>query len=187
MTATSTSAARRRRAYTLIELLIVIAILGLAASVLVPSLVGRDSMAVQGAVRMIIADLSFAQSDALSHQGLRRLQFYDDLSGYCVVRVAEADFNDPFDPATADYVVDPLNGSNTYVVDLTDDRFAGVTITEVEIDGTGKFVSYDELGGTIMTGNAPGLGGQITVSSAQGEYRIDIAPFTGKLTVQRLN
>ncbi|MHC4827474.1 MAG: prepilin-type N-terminal cleavage/methylation domain-containing protein, partial [Planctomycetota bacterium] len=56
------------RGYTLIELILVMALLALAAALLVPHLVGRDSLAVQAAIRLLIADLSFAQTDALANQ-----------------------------------------------------------------------------------------------------------------------
>src|SRR5690554_431827 len=73
MQANRNSVFRRQRAYTLIELLLVVAILGLASAILIPQLANRDSMEVQAAVRQIIADLSFAQSDALAHQEYRRV------------------------------------------------------------------------------------------------------------------
>ncbi len=182
-----------RRAYTLIELLMVITILGIAATMLIPNMVGPGSMNAQAAVRLMIADLSFAQSDALAHQEYRRVHFYEDGSGYCIVRVAEGDFGDDFNPDTADYINDPLGREGVfspYIVDFSlDDRFKGVSITDIEIDGDTRDISYDALGGTVMesgSGIAPGIGGSITVTSPQESYRIDIAPFTGKLTVTKL-
>ena len=50
-----------------------------------------DTLALQSAVRLLIADISFAQSDALAHQEYRRVHFYDDGRGWCVVRIAESD------------------------------------------------------------------------------------------------
>jgi general secretion pathway protein H len=78
------------RSYTLIELIIVMAVLALAAAMLVPQLVGRDSLTVQAAIRLLIADLSFAQTDALANQEFRRVVFYDDGAGYCLIRVPNA-------------------------------------------------------------------------------------------------
>ena len=177
------------RGYTLIELILIMGILALAAALLVPHLVDRDSLAVQSAVRLIIADLSFAQSDALANQEYRRIQFYADGRGYCLYRVTDADFADPFDPDTVDYdyVLDPLHALRDYVVDFTEgDRFEGISISAVNIDGGTRQITYDALGGTVVAVGTPGTGGQITVSSPSGSYRIDIAPFTGKLTVIKL-
>ena len=182
-----------RRAYTLMELLTVVTVMAIAATLLIPSMVGPGSMSAQAAVRLIVADLSFAQSDALAHQEYRRVHFYDDGSGYCIVRVAEADFSDVFVPETADYINDPLGSAGVfspYVVDFSiDDRFDGVTISNVEIDGIERDLTYDALGGTVFDGGGgigPGIGGAITVTSTEESYRIDVAPFTGKLTVTKL-
>ena len=68
----------RPRSYTLIELIMVMAVLALAAALLVPNIVGSDTMRAQAAVRLLIADLRFAQSDALANQEFRRVVFYRD-------------------------------------------------------------------------------------------------------------
>lgn len=184
-----------RFAYTLVELLIVLAVLGISSTLLIPHMVNRDWMNAQAAVRLIIGDLSFAQSDALAHQELRRIHFYENGRGYCLVRITAAQLLEPFDEAATDhdYIVDVLGrpgGDGRYIVDFsTDDRFKGVSINSVAIDGGGLDLQYDALGGTVMTGGSngvPGTGGTIIVQSGTERYRITIAAFTGKLTVQKL-
>ena len=177
---------RSRRGYTLIELIMVIAVLGLAAALLVPHMVNLDSMTVQATVRLIIADLSFAQSDALANQEYRRVHFYDDGRGYCLFRVTEADYATPADLDDADYIFDPLSAMRRYIVDFTqDDRYEGVTIESVDIDTGRREITYDALGGTVITPNIPGTGGEIIVAFGEERYRLQIAPFTGKLTVNK--
>jgi prepilin-type N-terminal cleavage/methylation domain-containing protein len=187
----------RRGGYTLVELLIVIAVLGLAGALLVPHLVDQPSMTVQAAVRQLIADFSFAQSDALAHQEYRRVHVYGDGRGYCLLRVSEGDYAAPFDENTADYVYDPLASAGEaghYIIDFTaDDRFEGVTITSVNMDGGGEGIGgdggdvvYDPLGGTIRAGGLPGTGGTIVLTADDDDYQVTFSPFTGKLTVQKL-
>ena len=77
-----------KRGYTLIELMVVIAVMGLAGAMIIPHMVGRGHLAVQAAVQQLIADLSFAQSDALARQEMRRVYFYPDGRGYALIRVA---------------------------------------------------------------------------------------------------
>jgi len=175
-----------RRSYTLIELLLVCAILGISGALLIPRLVGRDIMACQSAVRLIIGDLSFTQADALAHQELRRVHFYDDGSGYCVLRITQAQLNQDFDPDTADYLFDPLLGGEYIVNFATDSRFEGVTIASVDIDGGERDLHYDSMGGTINTAGGPGTGGAIRVNKGNETYDITISPFTGKLTVTKV-
>jgi len=78
-----------RKGYTLIEVLIVVTILGLAGALLVPYLSSKGDFDTQSAVRTLIADISFAQSDALANQGFRSVYFYPDGTGWCLVRASE--------------------------------------------------------------------------------------------------
>ena len=182
------------RSYTLIELIMVMAVLALAAALLVPNIVGSDSMKLQAAVRLLIADLSFAQSDALANQEFRRVVFYDDGSGYCIIEVlaaetTPADLDDP----GVNYVYDPLGTMGRYIIDFTiDNRFEGVLFSAATIDDVDLAdrpeITYDLMGGTVLSYSAslPGTGGSVTMSYKDSSYRIDIAPFTGKLTVTEL-
>jgi len=180
-----------RPGYTLIELLIVIGILGLSSALLVPRMVGREAMAAQSAVRQIISDLNFAQSDALAHQELRRVHFYDDGSGYCLTRITDTELGTPFDEndTDQDYIYDPLakaNEAGRYIVNFTQDQYQGVIIESAAIDGTGRDIQYDSLAGTIAGGGGPGTGGTVVVKCADERYQIDISPFTGKITITKL-
>ena len=179
-----------RRAYTLIELLIVVAILGLAAAVLIPSMSGRGDFDTQAAVRALISDISFAQSDALANQSFRRIHFYEGGTGWCLVKVAEDELVQPFDPATAEYVSDPLKGAargGVYATDFAqDNRYASVRIEGVSIDGGRRELTFDELGGTVTSGGLPGTGGTLILRSPDAAYRLELAPITGKVRVTRL-
>lgn len=178
------------RSYTLIEILLVVAILGMCGALLIPHLAMRDVMKVQSAVRLVIGDLSFAQADALAHQEYRRIHFYDDGRGYCIVRINNP--TDTFDESATnhDYIRDPLarpNSDGWYIVDFVNDpRFGEITITSVAIDGTSRNLTFDALGGTVGPAGSPGVGGTIVIGSASESYEITVAPFTGKLTVRQL-
>jgi prepilin-type N-terminal cleavage/methylation domain-containing protein len=179
-----------RRAYTLIEVLIVVAILGLAAAVLIPSMSGRGDFDTQAAVRALISDISFAQSDALANQSFRRIHFYEGGTGWCLVKLAEDELAQEFDPETADFVVDPLKGAargGTYAIDFVqDDRYASERVEGVSIDGGKRDITFDELGGTVTSGGLPGRGGTLILRSPDAAYRLEIAPVTGKVRVTRL-
>lgn len=182
-----------RPSYTLIELIMVMAVLALAAAILIPHMVGRDSLTAQAAVRLLIADLSFAQSDALANQEFRRMVFYEDGTGYCLISVPNANYATPADleDPGVEYVYDPLGQMGRYIVDFTkDDRFEGVSISSALIDGTDLVdrpeVTYDTLGGTVTGLGGPGLGGTLVITFDDRNYQVTIAPFTGKLTVAEL-
>jgi prepilin-type N-terminal cleavage/methylation domain-containing protein len=179
-----------RRGYTLIEVLIVVTILGLAGALLVPYLSSKGDFDTQAAVRALIADITFAQSDALANQGFRRVHFFDDGTGWCLVRVAEDDLAEPFDPAVADYVYDPLASNaerGSYIVNLQESqRVSSVRVQAVDLDGGKRAITFDELGGTVGAGGLPGTGGRIVLTSPQATYQVDVSPVTGKVRVTRL-
>ncbi|MEM7227679.1 MAG: type II secretion system protein [Planctomycetota bacterium] len=177
---------RGRRGYTLIELIIVIALLGLASSILIPYLNDRGNLHLQAAVRQVVSDLSYAQSDALANQEFRRVHFYADGSGYCIIRVTAATFSDPFDAATADFVIDPINNGE-YVRDFaTDNRWKEVSVKSSSFDSAKPHVTYDSLGGTVATATTPGTGGTVVLTADGQDFEISVAPFTGKITVAKV-
>lgn len=181
------------RSYTLIELIMVMAVLALAAALLIPNMVGSDTMTAQAAVRLLIADLSFAQSDALANQQYRRVVFYDNGAGYCILEVGAAGEATPadLDDPGVNYVYDPLGTMGQYIVDYTlDDRFEGVRVSAATIDGVDLAdrpeITYDQMGGTVLFDETPGTGGSVTLTYDGASYQIVISPFTGKLTVVEL-
>ena len=196
----------RPRSYTLIELIMVIIILSLAAAILVPNLGARDILAVQSAIRAVIGDLSFAASDAQANQEYRRIYFFQGRNGYILFRVTDAAFATPMDieacpgipgmgcsiadPWPGDIILDTFKGNRPYVIEFDEiSRLEGVTISDVQIDVmNGREITFDALGGTVYDNGsiAPGAGGFIELTFGDKVYRINIAPFTGKLTVQEL-
>lgn len=183
---------RARSGYTLIELLLVVGLLGLAGAIVVPSLQNEDDTDVQAAVRKLIGDLSFAQSDAVAHQEFRRVHFFDDGSGYAIERVTSAAIGTDFDPDTADYIRDPLGSPGSlgrYIVDFTQDvRFRNVRISEAALDTDQRQIVYDSLGGNVIgTGTTPSAGGLVEISAGDTTFRVTVSGFTGKLSVQRID
>ena len=63
------------RAFTLVEVLVVVTIISIAAAIVVPQMLRPGNLSVQAAGRSIIADILFAQNDAAAHQAGRRIVF----------------------------------------------------------------------------------------------------------------
>lgn len=183
--------AAARRGYTLVELIIVIAVLGIAGALVAPRLGDRGDFDTQALVRKLVADVTFAQMDALANQEFRRIQFLQDpdtgaLLGWCIVRLGETEVGLPFDAATARYVRDPLSGSGEQRFLIEEDgRFAGARVGSADLDGGRTFVTFDELGGTVTPNLQPGTGGQVTIEGRTSGYVVRFAPVTGKITIVR--
>ncbi len=180
----STDPMPRRAGYTLLELILVIGLLGLAAALLVPHVVGLSRMETQSAVRRLISDISYAQSDALANQAYRRVQFLDEGRGYALLSVDEVTFSLPFDPETATYLEDPsgtYQSFGRYVVDyVDDDRYAGVSLGSIETAGTGNWITFDPLGGTVSSVGTAAGSSRIVVEGTDESFEVLVTPMTGK-------
>lgn len=170
-----------RRAFTLIEILIVVTLMGIAASLLIPNMSNAVSFETEAVVRQIVADLSFAQSDAMARQSGRRVLFAENGSGYRILA-------DPYDPEN-DVLYDPISdgGSDKYIVDfIGDERFRQIIIEDVDFDGGNDFITFDAIGGPVNGENAASIGGSLVVAGGDGKFRIDVSGFTGRVSVVRL-
>lgn len=165
-----------RRGYTLVEMLIVVLLLGIASAMVIPQIAGSQSLRVQAVVRSMVADITAAQSEAMARQQGRVVLFSVAGNSYSIFQVR----NGTFDP-----VADLLQ-----TVQLRPDGTSGLVgrIESVSIDG-GNTLTFDELGGPVT---APGSqtasqGGSVRVSGPGGAlFDIRVEPFTGRVIVQRL-
>src|SRR4029078_5802692 len=68
---------RRRsiRAFTLIEILMVVVILGIASAIMIPHLGSRDDLRAAAATRVVMADLTYAQNRAIAQQKKHYVRF----------------------------------------------------------------------------------------------------------------
>lgn len=179
----------RLRGYTLIEILVVVAVLGIAGALVIPSMGQTSVLRVQSAVRAVVADISFAQSDAIAYQQRRAIVFDTvldgDLSdnGYTVCSVTG-----PAIDVDTDALYDSFGPDDKYIVTLNDPRFAGSTIVDVDFDGTPSLI-FDELGGPVTTpdGDVPG-GGFVRITGVDGQqFTIHVEPYSGRVRVEKNN
>jgi len=171
------------RGYTLIEVLVVITILGIAGALVIPSLGQTHVLRVQAAVRTIVSDITYAQSDALAFQSGRAIVFDPDTNSYRLVEVTGI----TLDPVN-DTLYDPTGPGQQYVVSLEDPRFGGATMQDADFDG-GVTLIFDEMGGPVVApgSNVLSTGGSIDVAGPGTLYRIHVAAFSGKVTVEQID
>lgn len=161
-----TTRVRRRRpnGFTMLELLIVVFILGIAALTAVPMMSSAGSVQVRSAAHKIAADLAYAKSLAISRG-----------QDYSVV----------FDVATESYQIEDLLGivvphpvkkGSSYTVDLTNEGLDRVDVTVVDFNGNPN-VTFDPLG-------SPDNGGTITVTATGLVMTVSVEPVTGYISVK---
>lgn len=155
-----------RRAFTLIEVLSVVVILGIAGAVVVPQMLNTGNLQIQAASRIVIADLLYAQNEAITRQAVRRVVFDPTTNSYKLT-----------DGGGNVLAVSWKNGgAANYVINFsTDSRFDAVTLKTADFGGT-QAVEFDALG-------APSSGGTVDLVTGSTTYRISVAAFTGRVTV----
>lgn len=170
-----------RPAYTLLEVLVVVVILGIAGAMVIPAMGSTGILKVQGALRSIVSDITFAQSDAVAFQEKRAVCFDPTASAYSVVQVP-GNFIDQ----AANTMYDPTKPNGKWTVNFASDaRFGDARITFVDFGGGATNLIFDGLGGPVAdaASNNPGPGGTIKVSGSGLTWTINVEAFTGRVTV----
>jgi prepilin-type N-terminal cleavage/methylation domain-containing protein len=159
-----------RGGYTLVEVLIVVTIIGIATAVVVPQMLTAGTLGVQAAARIVVADMLFAQNEAIARQRPVSIVFDQDNERYSLL-----------DDTGAILSVRWKNGTaNNYVVDFTtDSRFQGVVIASANFGAGNQALVFDALGG-------PSSGGTVEIEFQNTRYRVTVAAFTGRVTVQEI-
>ena len=173
---------RKRSAFTLVEVLVVVVIIGIASAVVVPQLSSRDDLRAAAAARVIMADLMYAQNMSITSQLHHYLVFNTTTQSYSVVNSAgmTTPINHPVNQTA--YTVNFGSGGST--------ALQSMTIDSVSFQGTGATVystiGFDELGKPLAYTGSGGdqdlSTGTVTIRSGSYKLQISIEPYTGQLS-----
>jgi prepilin-type N-terminal cleavage/methylation domain-containing protein len=168
--------------YTLIEILVVVTILGIAGALVIPAMGQTGIIKIQGAVRQVVSDLTFAQADAVAFQERRAVVFDVARSSYAVVQVP----GNTIDVA-ANILYDPTRPAGRYEIDFRDERYGDARITNVDFGSGSTALIFDGLGGPVESAasNNPSPGGTIRLQGAGNAFIISVEAFTGRITVRQ--
>jgi prepilin-type N-terminal cleavage/methylation domain-containing protein len=187
------------RGFTLVELLVTVFVMSIAALIVIPSMGSTGIIRVQAIAREIIGDIAFIQSDAVAYQERRVIWFgkipqaasgsglwtFSDGNGYTVgiVEGPEFDLQTMWMPGPGDLDV-PFFRNFTKRDGQTD----GVISASFGQENS-DWLIFDELGGTAgsLTGTEPGPGGTIAVTSPLVTYEVDVEGLTGRTTVKAID
>jgi prepilin-type N-terminal cleavage/methylation domain-containing protein len=156
--------------FTLVELMIVIVILGIAAAIVVPMTSSASSMQLRAAANMVAADLEYAKSLAIGTGQVHAVQFVDTKT-YKIV-----------DPTNTP-VSHPIRESLPYVVKFSSDgRLDQVSVTSANFDG-GSVVRFNYLGEPYNSSSALVSEGVITLTAGGLSKKVRVQPVTGFITI----
>lgn len=160
-----------RRAFTVVELVIVMLIIGIAATLVLPQFGTTDTARLIMASRLLAADIEFAQSESIAHPDDRRVIKVDQSGNrYWIAKVSDVN--------TA--IADPAGGG-TMLVAFGSGRaheLTGVTIQGYALGGDDE-LRFDAYGQPDQTTTAT-----ITLAIAGGTMTVSVASGSGEVTVQ---
>lgn len=159
--------------FTLVELMIVVVILGVAAAIAVPMVSSAGSLQLRSAINMVAADLEYAKSQAIT-TGQRHCVEFDATSE--TYRITDAAGNT---------ISHPVKKGFPYVINFSNDgRLDQVDIASADFDGTGT-VSFDYLGSPYNGGASPtALNSGVVILRAGGAGKtVCVEPVTGFISI----
>jgi prepilin-type N-terminal cleavage/methylation domain-containing protein len=159
-----------KKAFTLVELIVVMVIIAIAAVLAVPMISSAADVQVRSAANMIAADLEYAKSMAISRQQNHSVVF--DTA------------NESYEVRDASGVIDhPVKAGSSFIVNLqSDSRLSRVDITSADFDSQPS-VTFDYLG-SPYSGVNPLNSGQIGLQAGSYTMTVNVEPMTGYVTVQ---
>jgi len=151
--------------FTVIELLIVVVILAIAALTAIPMMSSASSMQIRSAANLIMADLEYAKSMAITRGQNYSIVFDTDTDSY---QIEDQDNN---------VILHPVKKGFNYIMSFPNDsRLNRVNVTNVDFNTTQR-VQFDCLG-------SPDNGGTINLQAGDMTATITVEPVTGFISSQ---
>jgi prepilin-type N-terminal cleavage/methylation domain-containing protein len=170
---------KQKDGFTLVELIIVVFILAIAALVAVPMFSSAADIQVRATANRIAADLDYARGLAITRQ-----------KNYAVVFDRAAESYDIRDTLTDTVITNPFDNRPFAVNLAADSRVGSVNIVSTNV--TDDAIAFDYLG-TPYVGNAVPVSGSqlntpgtITLRSRDGSFTlgVKVEPMTGYVTIE---
>ena len=156
--------------FTVVEILIVVAILAIAAVVAVPMMTWGADMHIRSAADMIAADLEYARSMVISRQKMYAVVFDKSAERYQI------------EDSTG--VIDhPVKKGFKYIMNFSSDsRLSRVDIVDADFDGTSR-VKFDYLGSPYNGDNNPLNNGVVSLQAGAATMTVAVEPLTGFVSI----
>jgi len=163
----------RCHGFTLVELIVVVVIIGIASLIAVPMLSSAADMQVRSAANRLAADLDYAKSLAMTHQKTFSVVFDPSAEGY---EIQDSD---------GVAIKNPMRPNQDYEVSLkSDSRSSRVDIVSSNFDSdSSNTVTFDYLGVPFSGAGRLTNPGRITLTSDNFTLYVDIEPVTGYVTI----
>jgi len=160
--------------FTLVELLIVIAIIMIAALTAIPMMSSAASVQIRSAANMLAADLEYAKSMAISRGQNYSVVFDKDTESYRI------------EDQSGTVIQHPVKKGFNYIVDFQNDsRLNKVDIVDADFDTTSE-VKFDYFGSPYNGGSPPTPlnSGVIRLQAGGTTTTVTVEAVTGFISIQ---
>ncbi|MCD4831221.1 MAG: GspH/FimT family protein [Anaerohalosphaeraceae bacterium] len=155
----------RHKGFTLIEIIIVVVILAIISLVAVPMFSSAASSQVRAAANMIVSDIEYAKSMAITSGVNYSVVFDTTAESYKIV------------DANSNVIAHPVRIGSDYEFNFAgDSRLSEVDIQSVDFDSL-SFVKFNYLG-------SPDDGGTVTLAAGDYTMVINVENVTGYVSIQ---
>ncbi|MFQ6035192.1 MAG: GspH/FimT family protein [Sedimentisphaerales bacterium] len=159
------------RGFTVIEILIVVVIIAIAALIAVPMMSSAASIQIRAAANMIAADLEYAKSMAISRGQNFSVVFDKSTESYSIKN------------QDGNIIPHPVKKGFDYVINFQNDsRLNRVDIVDADFDATSE-IKFDYLGSPYSGDGTPLNNGIITLQAAEITKTVTVEPVTGYISI----
>ncbi len=158
--------------FTLVELLIVIVIIMIAALTAIPMMSSAASVQIRSAANMIAADLEYAKSMAISRAQKFSVVFDKNTESYWI------------EDQDGIVIPHPVKKGFGYVIDFQNDgRLNKVDIVDADFDATSE-VKFDYFGSPYNGNSTPLNSGVISLQAGGTTTTVTVEAVTGFISIQ---
>lgn len=163
--------ADRAGGFTIVELVVVMVIIAIAAMIAIPMISSAGSVQIRAAANMIASDLEYAKSMAISRQQNYSVAFDTTNDSYEMRDAGGAVIGHPVKKGF-DYVMDFRNDSRLDKVDIDTASF-----------GSTSEVIFDYLGSPYDGDSNPLNSGVVTLQASGVVMTVSVEPITGYISI----
>ncbi|MBS3821169.1 MAG: prepilin-type N-terminal cleavage/methylation domain-containing protein [Planctomycetes bacterium] len=168
------SPSRQRRAFTLVEIIIVVIILGIVSGIVIISTMPTETTSAVAAADIIARDLELARQEANGRQEALVVEFSVSSNSYSIKDTDGNVISHPVKQTTAS-------------ININDEVTTGtITLVSADFGDSGQSIYFSALGEPVASDLTTPISSdsKVVVQCGDETYSVIVAPVTGRVRVQ---